>query len=997
MRKARKFLAILLTILTLISSMPMSVFADEIDTPEDPPIVVEIQQDGETAEPEDVPVNGTSPPVEVSDLIDGDTSSEMTAPSTVTQNDTPAESEQFPSETSAPTDAPTESPDAAAEPAFNTAPSDTAEPTATSAPDSSEVPAATTAPEPESTDTPEASAAPDASASPESTEEPILDASATPEASTSPEPSEEPTPEASATPEASSTPEPTATPVPVEDPYEYENVVIEDEITADSDFAWPLPYFYTFSQKYSIGHQAWDIPANTGAPVVAVADGTVITTQTWNGIVTQGDNNSYGNMVEIQHDDGRVTLYAHLSKINVKVGDKVTRAQQIGRVGSTGNSTGPHLHFEVIENGVKVNPGVFGFYEAGVTTADEETPTVTSTEEYILEHANPGYVGTAEKAVPHDILYLGLTMADYNAFGHNPTLDELWVVDADEDGIPDNWEASLGQHESYAVLYELSEDSAYYVAKADTMSSSDLQISDWLAGSSHVGEGIVYDDVVFDPATGLAYVPKSYCTVPEEGAAGFGKVRLQILYAVRKADDLADVQTNVEVNINDAEGETISTTTGAGSVLSSDVTVQLNRSTDVKAVYVNGVELDSDEYSYNRSSGTIQIDQSAAIIDTIDIDTSVFSPESNGIMTVSALDDAEIKSHMGQLNSLSGTFKFTDVPVAGSVYIIPATTYYYTAASGKQEKGTDGYVKPMSDNRQPLGVEDLEDLLKWILNNTWKDNAGTQFNGFSTRTAIERMAQIPSSEDVKSNVGGFIVPVKASEISRLNGTPTAAELVEWTANNVDLLCSHIGLSASFDDWSDNSMQHNQGIDESSGKVSDYTDANGRIMVRVLYTDEETHTSVIGLAVSNAHTQSGVGLFAMTWEKIATSVKVNLTKTSANASYTTGNKEYSLEGAEYGVYTTQEAAQAGLEDGDTFVGKFTTDASGHADLMLEPEKYFVRELKAPKGFVPDTTVHEFIVTKEGDTLSVEDDPAFVDISLKKQTTALYQWYLSPKEN
>ena len=130
--------------------------------------------------------------------------------------------------------------------------------------------------------------------------------------------------------------------------------MIESEI--GGAHAWPVPDNFTVTQGCGDQHAALDIAADTGTPVVATDDGTVTVTQTWNGIVTKGDSNSYGNMVQVTHADGTVTLYAHLSEINVRQGDTVVRGQQIGRVGSTGNSSGPHLHFEVRSNGSKVDP-----------------------------------------------------------------------------------------------------------------------------------------------------------------------------------------------------------------------------------------------------------------------------------------------------------------------------------------------------------------------------------------------------------------------------------------------------------------------------------------------------------------------------------------------------------------------------------------------------------------------------------------------------------------
>lgn len=95
-------------------------------------------------------------------------------------------------------------------------------------------------------------------------------------------------------------------------------------------------------------HTGVDIAAPYGAPVRAAADGKVI--------FAGWDTGGYGLQVEIDHGDGLVTKYAHLSRLQARVADSVRRGQVIGFVGSTGYSIGPHLHYEVIERGVKVNP-----------------------------------------------------------------------------------------------------------------------------------------------------------------------------------------------------------------------------------------------------------------------------------------------------------------------------------------------------------------------------------------------------------------------------------------------------------------------------------------------------------------------------------------------------------------------------------------------------------------------------------------------------------------
>ena len=111
-------------------------------------------------------------------------------------------------------------------------------------------------------------------------------------------------------------------------------------------FIRPVKGGYTTS-RFSGGHRGVDLVVPLGTSVSAADGGTVI---------YAGYSSSYGNHVKIRHSGGFVTLYAHLNSMSAQYGDKVYQGQEIGKCGSTGNSTGPHLHFEIIKNGVLVNP-----------------------------------------------------------------------------------------------------------------------------------------------------------------------------------------------------------------------------------------------------------------------------------------------------------------------------------------------------------------------------------------------------------------------------------------------------------------------------------------------------------------------------------------------------------------------------------------------------------------------------------------------------------------
>lgn len=113
-------------------------------------------------------------------------------------------------------------------------------------------------------------------------------------------------------------------------------------ITLDYGEAWPPLY------THESPHRGIDYGTPMNTPILASADGTVT--------LVKDLPNGYGKYIMLTHEDGQQTLYAHLSSLGVRLGQDVRKGQEIGRSGSSGNSTGPHLHFEMRRQGIQIDP-----------------------------------------------------------------------------------------------------------------------------------------------------------------------------------------------------------------------------------------------------------------------------------------------------------------------------------------------------------------------------------------------------------------------------------------------------------------------------------------------------------------------------------------------------------------------------------------------------------------------------------------------------------------
>jgi len=145
--------------------------------------------------------------------------------------------------------------------------------------------------------------------------------------------------------------------VPQEDSVDLPRAAVANKLTPDAGtvaatgrFIWPASGLIT--QGFKFYHKAFDIANRSGGPILAADSGTVL-------ISGWPDNSGYGNRVVIDHGNGFHTLYGHMSLLQVSPGQRVNRGDVIGQMGSTGRSTGTHLHFEIRQGGALLNPGDF--------------------------------------------------------------------------------------------------------------------------------------------------------------------------------------------------------------------------------------------------------------------------------------------------------------------------------------------------------------------------------------------------------------------------------------------------------------------------------------------------------------------------------------------------------------------------------------------------------------------------------------------------------------
>lgn len=858
----------------------------------------------------------------------------------------PADIEATPEPTPEPTAEPTQEP--------------TQEPTPT--PESTATPAPTAEPTAAPTVTPEVTATP--TAAPTSTPEPSAAASPTPAVpSTSP----------------AVTPTPTPSPQPVVNPVKLEHDVL-DNVDKVCIYLFPVPNSSEITQEYSAEHKAIDIAASSGSPVYAAEDGTVSYVQIWDGSYDTTGMMSYGHMVEIRHADGNTTLYAHLSEINVQQGEKVVRGQRIGRVGSTGNATGPHLHFEVITSEGKADPAEYLWTMPG---------------EWIMGYAadieagiSPTAVGDAGKSVIHFYsLAKETTTTVTGSLGHLPTKTiksgsteyPAYCLEKDKriwGGIDFTWS-------SFTVPQQTTMKAILAEGFHETNS---LDKSDWgnAQGSGYKGnyanetaKWLVTQYLIWAAEknyitkhSNTSWTWKSQVDTDLETIAknAYNPTVVRSYYAEVKTKLL---NAYTIPSFASSSSSSFSTTTKLywdGSKYTATVT-------DSKAVAAYYT------YTYNGITFT-KNGNKLTISTTKEYPSGVVATGSRTIGDDSNLawwkcTDSSIQliaTPLGKTKTVRSYLK---------VQTVTPSYYIYLKKSSADTSMTNG------DNRYSLKGA----VYTVYSGNTAVATIATDASGYGyTNVALQNgrysIKETTSPKNYYKDETTHWVTISYGDAAlNVSDVPIPLEYsinLTKTSANVSITNGDSGYSlagAVYKIYNSSGTEVASITTDSSGKGSSSAKLKNGTYTAVeskappgYALDTTRHT----VRINNADATLNVS-------DVPLIKTVTLTKTSADVSITNGNSNYSLAGAVYNVYVANGDPNHDYSK-DTVVATFTTGANGKAVLSrtLKPNtRYAIKERTAPKGYVLDKEVHTFFLTYDSNTMDVVDDPTKIRLTVRKK--------------
>lgn len=829
--------------------------------------------------------------------------------------------------------------------------------------------------EPTQEPTQEPTPTPESTATPAPTAEPTAVPTATPGVTAMPTAVPTSTPEPSAVPSASPvvTPTPTPSPQPVVNPVKLEHDVL-DNVDKDCIYLFPVPNSSEITQEYSAEHKAIDIAASSGSPVYAAEDGTVSYVQIWDGSYDTTGMMSYGHMVEIRHADGNTTLYAHLSEINVQQGEKVVRGQRIGRVGSTGNATGPHLHFEVITSEGKADPAEYLWTMPG---------------EWIMGYAadteagiSPTAVGNTGKSVIHYYsLAKDTTTTVTGSLGHLPTKAiksgsteyPAYCLEKEKliwGNIDFTWSSFTVPQQTTmkAILAEgFHETNSLDKAKWGDAQGSGLkgnyanETAKWLVTQYLIWAA---EKNYITKHSNTSWTWKSQVDTDLETIAknAYNPTVVRSYYAEVKAKLLNAYTIPSFASSSSSSFSTTIKMYWDGSKYTATVT----DSKSVAAYYTytcNGI-------TFTKNGNKLTISTTKEYPSGVVATGSRTIGDDSNLAWWKCTDSAIqlIATPLGKTKTVRSYLK---------VQTVTPSYYIYLKKSSADTSMTNG------DNRYSLKGA----VYTVYSGNTAVATIVTDASGYGyTNVALQNgrysIKETTSPKNYYKDETTHWVTISYGDAAlNVSDAPIPLEYsinLTKTSANVSITNGDSGYSlagAVYKIYNSSGTEVASITTDSSGKgTSNVKLKNGT------YTAVESKAPPGYALDTTRHTvRINNANAALNVSDVPLIKTVTLTKTSANTSITAGNSNYSLAGAVYDVYEGNSAT-------GTPVASFTTNSSGVATLSrkLYPNRtYTILERTPPPGYVKDTTPHPFYLTYNSATMDVVDDPTTIRLTVKKK--------------
>lgn len=832
-------------------------------------------------------------------------------------------------------------------------------------------------PEPTAEPTQEPTPTPESTATPTPTAEPTAVSTATPGVTATPTAVPTSTPESSAVPSASPvvtpTPTPTPSPQPVVNPVKLEHDVL-DNVDKVCIYLFPVPNSSEITQEYSAEHKAIDIAASSGSPVYAAEDGTVSYVQIWDGSYDTTGMMSYGHMVEVRHADGNTTLYAHLSEINVQQGEKVVRGQRIGRVGSTGNATGPHLHFEVITSEGKADPAEYLWTMPG---------------EWIM-----GYAADTEAGIsPIGIGDTGKSVIRYNSLTKNT---ETTVT------------GSLGHLPTKAIKSGSTEYPAYCLEK----------------------DKLIWDNIDF---TWSSFTVPQQTTMKAILAEGFHETN-----SLDKSDWGNTQGIGYKGNYANETAKWLVTQYLIWAAEKNYITKHSNTSWTWKSQVDTDLETVAKNAYNPTVVRSYYAEVKAKLLNAYTIPSFASSSSSSFSTTIKMYwDGSKYTATVTDSHSVAAYYTYTHNGITftknGNKLTISTTKEYPSGvvATGSRTIGDDSNLAwwkctdssiqliatPLGKTKTVRSYLKVQTVTPSYYIYLKKSSADTSMTNGDNRYSLEGAVYTVYSGNtavatIATDASGYGYTNVALQNGRYSIKETTSPKNYYKDETTHWVTISYGDAALNVSDAPIPLEYSINLTKTSANVSITNGDSGYSLAGAVYKIYNSSGTEVASITTNSSGKgsSNVKLKNGTYTAVESkappgyaldttrhTVRINnadatlnvsdvpliktvtLTKTSANTSITAGNSNYSLAGAVYDVYEGNSAT-------GTPVASFTTNSSGVATLSrkLYPNRtYTILERTPPPGYVKDTTPHPFYLTYNAATMDVVDDPTTIRLTVKKK--------------